>query len=68
MANAEVSEIESIIFECGYHRKWARYLIDIAKSVECNHGGHLSEEKPKLLDFVGIGDKTASLYLLSIIL
>jgi endonuclease III len=63
LASANKTEIKKLIRPCGYHRKRAVYLIEMAKKIRDEHGGVVPDKLEALMDFLGVGRKTAILTL-----
>ena len=63
IANADVSEIESIIFSCGFFRSKARDIVDAAAMLLLEFGGRVPDTMDELLRLPGVGRKTANLML-----
>lgn len=60
LAKAEQHEVEHIIKSCGFFRMKARNIINCARELAENHGGHVPREREQLEALAGVGRKTAS--------
>jgi endonuclease-3 len=63
IAEADVSEIESIIHPCGFFRIKARDIIEAAAMLIAEFGGRVPDTMDDLLKLPGVGRKTANLLL-----
>ena len=63
IATAEVSDIEEIIFPCGYYRAKARDIVSAAAMLIHEFGGRVPGTMEELLKIPGVGRKTANLIL-----
>ena len=63
IANADVSDIESIIFQCGFYRIKARDITAAASMLLSDFGGRVPDSMEDLLKLPGVGRKTANLML-----
>lgn len=61
MANAEISEVETLIKSCGLYKTKAKDLIEIAKKIETDFGGNVPDTIEELTTLQGVGRKTANL-------
>ena len=62
-ANADVSEVEKIIYPCGFFRSKARDIIAAAGMLLLEYRGRVPETMDELLRLPGVGRKTANLML-----
>jgi endonuclease III len=60
LAEASVSEIESIIYSTGFYKNKARHLRGAARAVWEKFGGKVPEQMDDLLGIPGIGRKSAN--------
>src|SRR6185312_15465369 len=63
LAEAEQSELESIIRSTGFFRSKAKNLIDMATRVAAEHGGEIPMDLEALVKLGGVGRKTANVVL-----
>jgi endonuclease III len=56
-----VRTIEKAIYPAGFYKTKARSLKRIAKEIETDHGGNVPDTIEELLEFKGVGRKTANL-------
>ena len=63
LAGEDVIKIQNIIHGCGFQRKRALFLLDIAYTLKKRFDGKVPKNKELLLELIGVGDKTAILYL-----
>ena len=63
IAGADVSELESIIYPCGFFRSKARDIIAAAAMLLSEFGGRVPDTMDELLALPGVGRKTANLML-----
>lgn len=56
-----VRTIEKAIYPAGFYKTKARSLKRIAKQIEMDHGGKVPDSIDELLEFKGVGRKTANL-------
>lgn len=63
MAEADISEVEELIRSCGLYHTKARNIVDAAKIVKENFGGHVPGDMDGLLTLPGVGRKIANLVL-----
>lgn len=61
LARLDPRRIERAIFPAGFYRSKARTLRDIARRLETELGGRVPDRIEALLDFKGVGRKTAAL-------
>lgn len=59
-ANIDQSELESLIFTCGFYRNKAKHIIDCANSIVNNFGGEVPNNLQDLQKLAGVGRKTAN--------
>ena len=60
LANADVKEIERIIYSCGFYHNKARNIIDCSKDILKNFGGEVPSTREELVKLAGVGRKTAN--------
>ena len=63
IAEAEVSDIEKIIFPCGFYKTKARDIVAAAMMLRSEFGGRVPDTMDELLRLPGVGRKTANLML-----
>ena len=63
LADADVSELESMIHSCGFFRAKARDIIAAATMLVSDFGGRVPDTMEDLLRLPGVGRKTANLIL-----
>ncbi len=56
-----VQRIESLIYPVGFYRTKAANIVKICERLEAEHGGRVPDTIEELLDFNGVGRKTANL-------
>ena len=61
MADAELSELETLVKPCGLYKGKARNLKDACSMLVRDYGGELPETAEELLRFPGVGRKIANL-------
>ena len=59
--NADVKDIEKIIHSCGFYKRKAESIIDMAKGVRDRFGGVVPDTIEDLITLNGVGRKTANL-------
>ena len=63
LANADIAELESIIYPCGFYRTKARDIIDASAMLLSDYDGRVPDTMEGLLSLPGVGRKTANLIL-----
>lgn len=63
LAQADLSEMESLIHSCGFFRAKARDIIAASQMLLCDFGGQVPHTMEDLLKLPGVGRKTANLML-----
>ncbi len=63
MANAELSEIEKLIFSCGLYKTKAKSLKEMSQRILSEYGGKVPDSMDELLTLSGVGRKIANLIL-----
>ncbi|MDH3626898.1 MAG: endonuclease III [Acidobacteriota bacterium] len=63
LAEADASELESIIHSLGFFRNKTRSLIGLGKALTERHGGDVPSEMDALVKLPGVGRKTANVIL-----
>lgn len=63
LANANISDIEKIIYSCGNYNKKSMYLINIAKSLVNDFDGKVPCDREYLESLPGVGRKTTNVVL-----
>jgi endonuclease-3 len=61
LAGAAVKDIERAIYPVGFYRTKAPQLVEMAKRIVSEHGGRVPDDIDTLLEFKGVGRKTANL-------
>ena len=61
LANLDLKRIEQLIYPVGFYRTKARVIHDVANRLEAEFGGKVPNTIEALLDFKGVGRKTAAL-------
>lgn len=59
--NADIKDIEKIIYSCGFYKSKAESIIDMAKGVRDRFGGVVPDTIEDLITLNGVGRKTANL-------
>ncbi|MCL2621642.1 MAG: endonuclease III [Firmicutes bacterium] len=62
-ANANLEELEKLIYSTGFYHNKAKNIISMAKAVVLNHSGQIPSTLAELVNLAGVGRKTASVYL-----
>ena len=62
-ANADLSELESIIRSCGFYHNKAKNIIESSKTIVNKFGGTIPDTMEELTELAGVGRKTANLIL-----
>lgn len=60
IAKLPQSELEAIIYSCGFYRAKAKHIISASKSIMENFGGEVPQKYEELLSLEGVGRKTAN--------
>lgn len=63
LAEAEVSDIESIIHSCGFYKVKSQDVVNMSRQLIERHGGALPDTMEELTALSGIGRKTANIIL-----
>jgi endonuclease III len=63
MAEADVSELEQLIYTTGFFRAKARNLIALSRAIVDLHGGEVPADIASLTSLPGVGRKTANVVL-----
>ncbi len=66
LAEANVKDIEKIIYSCGNYKKKSLYLINIAKSLVKDFNGKVPNDREYLENLPGVGRKTTNVVLSNI--
>ncbi len=61
LAKLDLERIEKLIYPVGFYRTKARVIRDVAQRLEAEFGGKVPSTIEALLDFKGVGRKTAAL-------
>jgi endonuclease-3 len=61
LARLDLKRIERAIYPAGFYRTKARTVRDVARRIEAEFGGRVPDTIDALLDFKGVGRKTAAL-------
>ncbi len=56
----EQSELEKLIYSCGFYRNKAKNIISASKAIVNDHGGEVPEDFSLMLSLPGVGRKTAN--------
>ena len=59
--NADVADIERLIYSCGFYRTKAENIIEMARKVRDDYDGRVPDTIEDLLTLPGVGRKTANL-------
>ena len=59
--NADVADIERLIYSCGFYKTKAENIIEMARKVRDDYGGRVPDTIEDLLTLPGVGRKTANL-------
>ena len=59
--NADVSDIEKLIYSCGFYKTKAENIIEMARKVRDDYDGRVPDTIEDLLTLPGVGRKTANL-------
>lgn len=63
MANAEISDVETIVHSCGFYKHKARDIVQACQMLLLRHNGRVPDTMEELLKLPGVGRKTANLLL-----
>ena len=63
IAEARQSDIEKIVYSCGFYRQKARALRSCCKAILEKHGGNVPNDYAALVKLDGVGRKTANVFL-----
>ena len=63
LASLPVEEVERLIFPVGFYRTKAKHLLETCAIILEDHGGRVPRSMEALLQFPGVGRKTANLVL-----
>ncbi|MBQ3047633.1 MAG: endonuclease III [Clostridia bacterium] len=63
LANANILEVEKIIYSCGFYKNKARSIINLAKDIVSKYDGNLPDTLDLLTNLSGVGRKTANVVL-----
>lgn len=63
LANADVEDVEKIIFSCGFYKNKAKNIINMARDVVKRFGGVVPNNFDDLVSLSGVGRKTANVVL-----
>ncbi len=63
LANANLGDIERIIYPVGTHKKKASFIINVAKSLVINYNGKVPNNREYLESLPGVGRKTCNVVL-----
>lgn len=66
LAEANIKDIEKIIYSCGNYKKKSLYLINIAKSLVKDFNGSVPNDREYLENLPGVGRKTTNVVLSNI--
>ncbi|MFI3142443.1 MAG: endonuclease III [Clostridia bacterium] len=59
--NADVKDVEKLIYSCGFYRAKANDIVTLAKQIRDDFGGKFPDNLDDLITLSGIGRKTANL-------
>lgn len=59
--NADVADIERLIYSCGFYKTKAENIIEMARKVRDDYDGRVPDTIEDLLTLPGVGRKTANL-------
>jgi len=62
-ANADIRELEKIIYSTGFYHNKAKNLVGMARRIISEHNGKIPEDMDDLTKLPGVGRKTASVFL-----
>ncbi len=60
IAEADISDLEHLIFKAGFYRVKAKRIKEVANIIKNNYNGIVPDEKEDLLTLPGVGAKTAN--------
>ena len=63
LAEADISEIESLIKTCGFYKSKARNIKEACRIIVEEYGGRVPQTREELTDLPGVGRKTANVVL-----
>src|SRR5499433_2664819 len=63
MLNIPVEKIEQAIYPVGFYRTKAKTILEVCRALVGHHAGQVPDTIEALLDFKGVGRKTANLVL-----
>jgi endonuclease-3 len=63
LANAKLSEVEEIIRQINFHKNKSRNIVNTSKQIMEKYNGKIPHDIDKLLEFRGVGRKTANIFL-----
>lgn len=63
LANADVQEVEKIIYSCGFYKNKAKNIINMAKDICNRFEGKIPDNFDDLVSLAGVGRKTANVVL-----
>lgn len=63
LCNADIKDIEKIIYSCGNYKKKSSYILDISNSLVKDFDGKVPSERVYLEKLPGVGRKTANVVL-----
>lgn len=63
LAQADVSDVESLVRTTGFYRNKAKNLIGMAQAVMDRHNGEIPQDMESLIQLPGVGRKTANVVL-----
>ena len=66
LADANIKDIERIIYPVGTHKKKAEYIVNVAKSLVTNYNGVVPNDRTYLESLPGVGRKTCNVVLSNI--
>lgn len=61
MAQADVDELEKVIWSIGFHRNKARNAVNCARMIMADFGGEVPQTMSELQELPGVGRKTANI-------
>lgn len=63
LANADILELQKMIYSCGFYRNKSKNLISMAKDVVLRYNGIIPDSFEDLVSLSGVGRKTANVVL-----